>query len=232
MINAKNELHFLLLNIKAFVSFKIKCFWAWMIYGHFFLNKEKNIYLKKHTNKKLHLGANKNIKGFLNSQVTKNFPINITKKLPFDNNTFDLIFSTHVIEHIHRKQIEFFIKECFRILKPGGVNIICTPSIKKIAEISYSNDKKLKTTLFNRQNKWHNDDIKSGSHQINLTMRNFGHRFILDDEYCNWLSNKTGYSKFESIDINEIADESIKKYLIEEKTDIWFAESDIYALKK
>ena len=63
-------------------------------------------------------------------------------------------------------------------------------------------------------------------------MRNFGHRFILDDEYCNWLSNKTGYSKFESIDINEIADESIKKYLIEEKTDIWFAESDIYALKK
>ena len=232
MINAKNELHFLFLNIKAFINFKIKCLFASILYGHFIFYKNKKKYLENNKNKKLHLGANKNIEGFLNSQITSRLPINITKVLPFDSDTFDIIFSTHVIEHIHRKQISLFIKECFRILKPGGINIICTPSIKKISKISYSDNIEKKKILFNRQNKWHNDDLKSACHQINLTMRNFGHRFILDDEYCEWLAKKNGYSKFKCIEINEMSDESIKKYLLNEKSDVWFAESDIYILTK
>lgn len=232
MINVKNEFNFLFLNLKAFFSFKIKSFLAWVFYGHIFFYKNKINYLNKFDIKKLHLGANKDINGFFNSQITNKLPINITKKLPFDNNTFDLIFSTHVVEHIHRKQIDFFLKECFRILKPNGVNIICTPSIEKIARVSYSNDKKNKEILFKRQNKWHNDNIKTACHQINLTMRNFGHRFILDKEYCEWLSKKNLYSEFQSIDINEIPDTDIIDYIKSEKTDIWFVETDIYLITK
>ena len=232
MINVNSELHFLVLNIKAFLSFKIKSFFAWIINGHYFFYRAKKKYLETHALKKLHIGSNIDIEGYLNSQVTKKFPINITKKLPFDDNTFDVIFSTHVLEHIHRKEIDSFISECYRVLKPSGKNIICTPSLKKISQISYSDKDKLKKILFKRQNKWHDDNIQTACHQLNLTMRNFGHRFIVDDEYMSWLSHNNKYSQFEVSLIDNVPDKKLIEYIKNDKTDIWEAESDIYVLTK
>lgn len=45
---------------------------------------------------------------------------------PFRNNSFDIIISSEVIEHIER--VEEFIKEVYRVLKNQGVFIISTPS--------------------------------------------------------------------------------------------------------
>ena len=59
---------------------------------------------------KLHLGSTYNIEGFFNSQIIGENPINITNRLPFKNDLFEIIFSTHVIEHLHRKEIIFFKK--------------------------------------------------------------------------------------------------------------------------
>lgn len=50
---------------------------------------------------------------------------------PFDgieDNSFDFIVSFQVIEHI--KDDEFFCRELFRVLKPGGQLILTTPNIK------------------------------------------------------------------------------------------------------
>ena len=44
---------------------------------------------------------------------------------PFDDETFDVIFSKSVIEHMNDP--EHFLKEAYRILKPGGIAIIMTP---------------------------------------------------------------------------------------------------------
>lgn len=41
--------------------------------------------------------------------------------LPFDENTFDLTFSHTVIEHIETQP---FLREQFRVLKPGGISIV------------------------------------------------------------------------------------------------------------
>lgn len=44
---------------------------------------------------------------------------------PFNSNIFDFVFSKSVIEHLWNP--EHFIKECHRVLKPGGRIIIMTP---------------------------------------------------------------------------------------------------------
>jgi SAM-dependent methyltransferase len=55
------------------------------------------------------------------------FVSNIEKNpLPFSDNSFDLIFSKSVIEHL-RSPIEL-MEEAYRVLKPGGAAIIMTPS--------------------------------------------------------------------------------------------------------
>lgn len=68
---------------------------------HFFRKKRIRIYLKNNKISKLHLWCGWNyLQWFLNSDIFWKIPIDITKTLPFKDNTFDLIYSSHVWEHI------------------------------------------------------------------------------------------------------------------------------------
>lgn len=50
--------------------------------------------------------------------------------MPFEDNTFDLLFSGDVFEHITPEQKDKCIAEAFRVLKPGGYFVIKTPNLK------------------------------------------------------------------------------------------------------
>jgi predicted SAM-dependent methyltransferase len=53
--------------------------------------------------------------------------------LPFGDRSVDYILCEHCLEHIgYYKAIEF-LKECKRVLKPGGVARIIVPSLERIA---------------------------------------------------------------------------------------------------
>ncbi len=43
----------------------------------------------------------------------------MTKKLPFKNDMFDIIF--HPVSNVYIKDVEHVFKECFRVLKKGGI---------------------------------------------------------------------------------------------------------------
>ena len=49
--------------------------------------------------------------------------------LPLEDGSYDVVTAFQFIEHI--KQRKEFVKECLRILKPGGTLLITTPNIKK-----------------------------------------------------------------------------------------------------
>ena len=49
--------------------------------------------------------------------------------IPFDNNTFDVVFSTGLLEHFNEP--EKIVSEMSRILKPGGLLIIQIPNFHK-----------------------------------------------------------------------------------------------------
>jgi len=46
-------------------------------------------------------------------------------KLPYKDNTFDVVYSKSVIEHMHDPLT--YVSESFRVLRPGGVLLILTP---------------------------------------------------------------------------------------------------------
>ncbi len=58
---------------------------------------------------------------------------NLLKGLPFKDNMFEVVYHSQVIEHIAKENVDFFIKECFRVLKPGGILRIVTPDLEDIA---------------------------------------------------------------------------------------------------
>lgn len=235
MINIKNEHLYLFINFKAFISFKIKKYLNFIVKGHLIRKNKINKYFNQHTNRKVHFGSNFNLKGYLNSQVQSDIPIDICKKLPFENNSVDLIFSCHVVEHIHYKEFLFFLEESLRVLRKGGVIIITTPSIKKISNILYGTDKEKKNELLERQSKLVKDNFieKNSAIQINIVMRAFGHRFIYDFDLVKSLAEKIGYQQSilkHDNNLNEY-DSQITEYLLG-KGQAWGLETESFCLIK
>ncbi len=64
----------------------------------------------------------------------KTFLCDLNNPLPFDNETFDVIIASHVIEHLQKTDL--FCKEMHRCLKRGGYTIIATPNLAATHEIA------------------------------------------------------------------------------------------------
>ncbi|MFC1674336.1 methyltransferase domain-containing protein [Candidatus Omnitrophota bacterium] len=56
------------------------------------------------------------------------------KKLPFNNQSLDFIYTSHFLEHLPRYQAVNFLAECKRALRPAGVLRVSVPDLKKLAE--------------------------------------------------------------------------------------------------
>ena len=60
------------------------------------------------------------------------YEIDISKKLPFDDNSLDIIFTNHNLEHVTIHEAFGFLEECYRVISPNGVVRLQVPSIEKI----------------------------------------------------------------------------------------------------
>lgn len=54
--------------------------------------------------------------------------------LPFKNNVVPNIYSSHFLEHLFERDAEILLKECFRVIKPGGIIRIVVPSLDNEVE--------------------------------------------------------------------------------------------------
>ena len=53
---------------------------------------------------------------------------NLEEGIPYDDSSFDLVYSGEVIEHIYNP--DHMLEECRRVLKPGGFLIVSTPNLQ------------------------------------------------------------------------------------------------------
>ena len=56
--------------------------------------------------------------------------MNLAKKLKYKDDSVDVIYHSQFIEHLNPEQGLFFLKECLRILKKGGIMRIVTPDFE------------------------------------------------------------------------------------------------------
>ena len=89
---------------------------------------------------KLHLGCGKNyIPGFVHVDLDEHPHIdhrsNVKDLSFFENNTADLIYSSHTLEYFDRKEVVEVLSEWYRALKPNGVLRIAVPDFEAIVEV-------------------------------------------------------------------------------------------------
>lgn len=53
----------------------------------------------------------------------------------FEDNTFDLVYSSHVLEHFEKAKTQDIVNEWVRILKPGGTIRLSVPSLENLIKI-------------------------------------------------------------------------------------------------
>jgi len=94
---------------------------------------------QKNNKKLLNLGCGSRYhKDWINIDFVSNnkdiLTYDLLKGLPYKDNTFDVVYHSHLIEHFSKETAINFIKECYRILKFGGVIRITTPNLEEIVK--------------------------------------------------------------------------------------------------
>lgn len=57
----------------------------------------------------------------------------LTKKLPYPEGSFKVVYHSHVLEHIPKDKAPNFLQECYRLLEKGGVIRVVVPDLETIA---------------------------------------------------------------------------------------------------
>jgi predicted SAM-dependent methyltransferase len=144
-------------------------------------------YLATHHVRKLQLGAGYDIlEGWLNTDI---LPIvrgvvylDAKKPFPFEDGTFDYVFSEHLIEHLTYDDGMFMIRECYRVLKPGGRIRISTPDLQVLLGLYTPS----KSEVQQKYIRWVIDMItlQKGRYSecfvVNYAFRKWGHQFLYD----------------------------------------------------
>jgi SAM-dependent methyltransferase len=86
---------------------------------------------------KLHFGCGSTrMEGFQNVDIihtpATDHIVDLRRRLPYKNNSIELIFSEHVFEHIELNDLEFLFSECYRILRKDGQLSFSIPEFQKL----------------------------------------------------------------------------------------------------
>lgn len=159
--------------------------------------------------RKLHLGCGLHkLAGWLNSDL---FPLDVdvlhldaTSVFPLQSNTFDFIYNEHMIEHVPYTAGQMMLKECYRVLKPGGTIRISTPDLDFVVGL-YRGEK---SDLQNAYIRWSTDNFvkwapeASGSYVVNNFVRDWGHQFIYDEKSLSLSLDLAGFSNVKRRKLN------------------------------
>ncbi len=60
--------------------------------------------------------------------------INLNKRWTFEDNSVDVVYASHLYEHLTQESAKLFMEEAYRTLKPGGVCRIVVPDLYQISK--------------------------------------------------------------------------------------------------
>jgi predicted SAM-dependent methyltransferase len=174
-------------------------------------------YLSSNNVKKLQIGAQSNsITDWLNVDILPKSPVvafmDATEKFPFADDTFDYIYTEHMIEHISFVQGAFMLKECLRVLKKGGRIRISTPDAAFL--MALYNERKTPVQeayiKFSQERYFKGNEPAMDTTVINNFFRDWGHQFIHDEKTLRFLLHSNGFANIIRCNVGESTDPELQ----------------------
>ena len=168
-------------------------------------------YLGQHEVRQLQLGAAENLRpGWLNTDLhgyghgDELLYLDVRKRFPLPDASFDFVFSEHMIEHLTYAEGQVCLRECFRVLRPGGTIRTATPSLERLARLYESS-----SDVHRRYMQWAVNtldpevDAALPGVVVNNFFRSWGHRFIYDEQTLGHALTTAGFVDIAECDIGQ-----------------------------
>lgn len=191
---------------------------VWRLYGQLTNRNEK--YFKAYTAdnnvQKLHLGCGKNyLDGWVNTDFwpdSKAIYLDITSRFTFEDNSFDYVFTEHVIEHVPYLAGKNLLHESFRVLKPGGTLRVVTPDINFLIGLYQNNQKDLHREYieWNSGMFIHDRAPHTALSVFNNFVRDWGHKYIYDIPTLRAEMENCGFTNIQTPALNESTHEVLR----------------------
>jgi predicted SAM-dependent methyltransferase len=170
-------------------------------------------YLAHHTPAKLHIGCLEHpLRGWLNTEYGWGPPhgalyLDATGPFPIDSNSFDYIFSEHMIEHVSLAGALNMLTECHRVLKPGGRIRISTPPLEFLLDLmTKPGEDHIRYADYHYAEFLCDAPLKLPAAIVNDYYRAWGHQFVYDRQSLTQLLLKAGFVNIEEFRINVSGD--------------------------
>jgi predicted SAM-dependent methyltransferase len=143
----------------------------------------------------LHIGCGPNRKpGWVNIDLSKDADIrlDLREALPFPENSVNMIYSEHFFEHLSLEEGIRFLRECLRVLLPGGRLSVGVPNTQLCLQdyVSDDRDEWLKV-----RDRYHPKWCSTPMHSVNYFFRQDGeHKYAYDAETLIELVRDCGFS--------------------------------------
>jgi predicted SAM-dependent methyltransferase len=174
-------------------------------------------YLQSHAVRKLQIGTQEHIlPGWLNTDLLpvdgRVVFLDAREPFRFEDGTFDYIFSEHCIEHITYAEGLSALRECYRVLKPGGRIRIGTPNLSNIIGLCC----RPINEIGERYIQWYIDTYTpefasyAPGFVVNNSFRLWGHQFLYDADTLGAAMKTAGFSDLRWFDPGHSEDENLR----------------------
>lgn len=174
-------------------------------------------YLKSHPVSKLHIGCGTNVlQGWLNTEYESRRPssviyYDVLTEFPAASNSFDVIFSEHMIEHVPLPAGLKMLQECLRILKPGGRVRISTPPLEFLIKLLVNPDEADEAYLEHHHRRWSADaPVFTPAVVVADYYTQWGHKFVYDEPTLRALMSKAGFASITKVPLNESSEPALR----------------------
>ncbi len=199
-------------------------------------------YLQKNQVKKLQIGCQDHpMPDWLNADIEPKsmdtILMDATTTFPLPSDTFDFVFSEHMIEHVSLEGGDKMIQECFRVMKKGGKIRIVTPDLAFLIDLYQKEKSQVQEDYLKFSQKYFTKYARPlwDTMVINNFVRDWGHQFIHDEKSLRYLLEKAGFTNFKREKVYESTEptfQNLEKHALEITEDFNKLESIIVEAEK
>jgi predicted SAM-dependent methyltransferase len=166
-------------------------------------------YYQKFAIKKLQIGCSINVlPDWFNVDIIPfydgSYFMDATREFPIPDETFDYVFSEHMIEHIDYLQGWHMLKECYRVLKPNGKIRIATPDLRKLVDLFREDKTDAQQEYIQSVMQTWRPEVNSDAegYVVNVVF-GFDHKFIYDEATLTIALQKAGFTNIKLMNPRE-----------------------------
>jgi predicted SAM-dependent methyltransferase len=172
-------------------------------------------YLRAHDVRKLQLGTGGNVRdGWLNTDI-HDFKgtgevvyLDAREPFPLPDASFDVVYSEHMLEHLTYADGLQCLRECYRVLRPGGRIRVATPSLERLMQLYAPTLSEVQQ----RYLRWSVDEFVPDADAplpgfvLNNFLRDWGHEFVYDPQTLRHALTSAGFVDLEELRVGESGD--------------------------